>query len=76
MRIIGTPHFVQSQRSLEALLSAAGQRAAQFSPGAEFANSLPVFGCCARSTAKRLCEMALVGETCLEGDKRNGFLAK
>jgi len=52
---------------------AAGQRAARFNPRSEFATSLPVFGCCARGTAKRLREMALVGETCLERDKRNGF---
>ena len=42
----------------------------------EFPASLPVFGCCSRGTAKRLREMALVGETCLDRDKRNGFLAK
>ena len=53
----------------------AGRRVARFNPRSEFATSLPVFGCCARGTAKRLREMALVGETCLEGDKRNGFLA-
>ena len=45
-------------------------------PKSEFATSLPVFGCCARGTAKRLREMALVGETGLDRDKRNGFLAK
>jgi hypothetical protein len=43
--------------------------------GSEFATSLPVPGCCARGTAKRLREMALIGETCLDRDKRNGFLA-
>lgn len=60
----------------ENLFTAAGQRAAQFNPRSEFATSLPVFGCCARGTAKRLRKMALVGETCLECDKRNRFLAK
>jgi hypothetical protein len=33
-------------------------------------------GCCAGGTSKRLREMALVSETCLDRDKRNGFLAK
>jgi hypothetical protein len=45
-------------------------------PKSELAISLPVFGCCARGTAKRLREMALVRETCLDRNKRNGFLAK
>jgi hypothetical protein len=38
-----------------------GQRAARFNPTSKFATSLPVFRCCARGTAKRLREMALVG---------------
>src|SRR6266478_6984309 len=59
----------------ENFFSATGKRAARFNPRSEFASSLPVFGCCARGTAKRLREMALVGETCLERDKRNGFPA-
>src|SRR5437867_5148515 len=41
----------------------------------KFATSLPFLGCCARGTAKRLREMALIGETCLDRDKRNRFLA-
>jgi len=48
----------------------------EIDPRSESATSLPVFGCRARGTAKRLREMALVGETCLERDKGNGFLAK
>jgi len=52
-----------------------GKRAARFNPTSKFATSLPVFGCCARGTAKRLREMALVGKTCLERDTRNGFAA-
>ena len=57
------------------LFYAPGQRAAGFNPRSAFAISLPVFGCSARGTAKRLREMALVGETRLERDKGNGFTA-
>ena len=67
--------WVETAKLTENFFSAAGQRAARFNPRSEFATSLPVFGCCARGTAKRLREMALVGETCLERDKRNGFPA-
>ena len=68
--------WVETAKSTENFFSAAGRLAARLNPRLEFANSLPVFGCCARGAAKRLREMALVGETCLERDKRNGFLAK
>jgi len=67
--------LVETAKLTENFFSAAGQRTARFNPRSEFATSLPVFGCCARGTAKRLREMALVGETCLERDKRNGFPA-
>lgn len=72
--VVGT--WIETAKLTENFFSAAGQRAARFKPRSEVATSLPVFGCCARGTAKRLREMALVGETCLERDKRNGFLAK
>jgi hypothetical protein len=52
-----------------------GQRRARLNPTLKFATSLPVFGCCARGTSKRLREMALVGKTCLERDTRNGLAA-
>ena len=42
----------------------------------ELPSALPVFGRYPGGTAKRLREMALVGETRLERNKRNGFLAK
>ena len=67
--------WVETAILTENFFSAAGQRTARFNPRSEFATSLPVFGCCARGTAKRLREMALVGETCSERDKRNGFPA-
>ena len=67
--------WVETSKLTEDFFSASGQRAARFNPRSEFATSLPVFGCCARGTAKRLREMALVGETRLERDKRNGFPA-
>ena len=67
--------WVETAKLTENFFSAAGQRAARFNPRSEVATSLPVFGWCAHGTAKRLREMALVGETCLERDKRNGFPA-
>ena len=67
---------METAKLTENFLSAAELHAARFKPRSQFASSLPVFGCCARGSAKRLREMALVGETCLQRDIRNGFLAK
>ena len=66
--------LVSGRRTLcRNFFQATGQRAARFNPNSEFATSLPFFGRCARGTAKHLREMALVGETCLERDKRDWF---
>ena len=69
--------FWFQQRAKRAMRpSTHGSSTAYRSRDSEFATSQPFFGCYACGTAKRLGKMALVSESCLERDKRNGFLAK